>query len=333
MNRSAVRRMLWVVSAIAALSGAVTGCSSDGDGGGGSAGGVVGSGELAVQVASYEPVVGPAQRFLVGLVASGGRLVGYGQVRLSFRFEGARGSVTTAAGSSAGPAVAVEADYRLVAGQRAAADTTGPRFISGSEGVGVYGADVAFDRAGFWTVTVRAVIDGASKNVDASFEVYAKASIPFPGDAAPRTVSRLFGDPSVPAKSIDSRAAADGSIPDRQLHSVTLADAIAAKRPVMVVVSTPVYCVSRFCGPITETVEALAKRYGDRMAFIHAEVWHDYERSSLNKEAADWIYRSGVEPKEPWVFLVDAQGKVAQRWDNVSTDAELEAAVRSMVGE
>lgn len=319
-------RMVATVLAVALMS---VGCSSGGDGAVASAGGPT---SLAAQVASYEPVVGSAQRFLVGLVATEGRLVGYGRVRLAFRYDGARGATTSRPPAAAGPAATMEADYRLVAGQQAASDTTGPRFISGSEGVGVYGAEVAFDRAGFWTVTVTAVIDGSARTTEASFEVFAKSSIPFPGDAAPRTVNRLFGDPSVSAKSIDSRAAADGSIPDPQLHSVTVADAIAARRPVMVVVSTPVYCVSRFCGPITETVEALAKRFGDRMAFVHAEVWHDYERSSLNKEAADWIYRKDVEPKEPWVFLVDANGVVVKRWDNVSTDAELESAVRSMVG-
>ncbi len=317
-----VRVMVWAVAAATMFAG-----YSSGDGDRASASGPA---SLAAQVASYEPVVGPPQRFLVGLVASEGRLVGYGRVRLAFRFDGGRGAAASI--PVPGSAAAVEADYRLVAGQRAAADLTGPRYISGSEGVGVYGADVAFDRAGFWTVTVTAVIDGATRTSEASFEVFAKSSIPFPGDAAPRTVNRLAGDPLVSPKSIDSRAAADGSIPDRQLHTVTVADAIAARRPVMVVVSTPVYCVSRFCGPITETVEQLATRYGDRMAFVHAEVWHDYERASLNKEAADWIYRQDVEPKEPWVFLVDADGLVAKRWDNVSTDAELESAVRSMVG-
>jgi hypothetical protein len=34
-----------------------------------------------------------------------------------------------------------------------------------------------------------------------------------------------------------------------------VADAIAAGRPVMVVGSTPVFCVSRFCGPITDAVQ------------------------------------------------------------------------------
>lgn len=68
-----------------------------------------------------------------------------------------------------------------------------------------------------------------------------------------------------------------------------LADATAAERPVMVVVSTPVFCVSRFCGPITDAVQKLARRYGDRMDFVHLEVWRDFEAQELNEAAAEWI--------------------------------------------
>ena len=99
----------------------------------------------------------------------------------------------------------------------------------------------------------------------------------------------------------------------------------------MLVVSTPTYCLSRFCGPITDTVSKLAKSYGDRMAFIHAEVWNDDEKRALNREAAEWIFREGADPKEPWVFVIDRSGNVVARFDNVSTDAELEAAVQQVL--
>ena len=99
----------------------------------------------------------------------------------------------------------------------------------------------------------------------------------------------------------------------------------------MLVVSTPTYCLSRFCGPITDTVSKLAKSYGDRMAFIHAEVWNDDEKRALNREAAEWIFREGADPKEPWVVVIDRSGNVVARFDNVSTDAELEAAVQQVL--
>ena len=74
-----------------------------------------------------------------------------------------------------------------------------------------------------------------------------------------------------------------------------------------------------------------AETFGDRMDFVHLEVWNDFEGRALNKEAAEWIYQEGADPKEPWVFLVAADGSVAARWDNVATDDELEAAVQGAV--
>lgn len=69
------------------------------------------------------------------------------------------------------------------------------------------------------------------------------------------------------------------------------------------------------------------------MAFVHLEVWEDFEAKKLNGAAAQWIYPPGVEgAREPWVFTVDPQGVIVDRFDNVATDAEPEAAVRKLVG-
>src|SRR3546814_15694577 len=85
----------------------------------------------------------------------------------------------------------------------------------------------------------------------------------------------------------------------------------------MVVVSTPVFCVSRFCGPITDSVQELAATYGDRANFVHIEVWRDFEQNKLNRGAAEWHYPDEeANPSEPWVFLIDGEGTIAKRWDN-----------------
>jgi hypothetical protein len=101
----------------------------------------------------------------------------------------------------------------------------------------------------------------------------------------------------------------------------------------MVVVSTPVFCVSRFCGPITDAVGDLARRYGDRMDFVHLEVWRDFEAQEINPAAAEWIWPDQQgDAAEPWVFLVGADGTIMQRWDNVATEASLARAVEALVG-
>lgn len=142
------------------------------------------------------------------------------------------------------------------------------------------------------------------------------------------TENAVAGAAGIDTRSIDSRAAGDAPLPDPELHAGTIAAALEAKRPLMVVVSTPTYCQSRFCGPITDSVSALATRYGDRMAFVHLEVWKNFDDNEVNKAAAEWIYPPGTkDPREPWVFVVGRDGRISHRFDNVATDAELEQAV------
>ena len=57
----------------------------------------------------------------------------------------------------------------------------------------------------------------------------------------------------------------------------------------VVVFATPVYCTSRFCGPVTDMVQELARAYSDRASFIHVEIWQDFEKKELTRAAAEWL--------------------------------------------
>ncbi|MGH2693142.1 MAG: hypothetical protein ACRDHM_11705, partial [Actinomycetota bacterium] len=76
-------------------------------------------------------------------------------------------------------------------------------------------------------------------------------------------------------------------------------------------------------------VQELAAEFDDRAEFIHIEVWRDFQGKVVNKAAADWILREDT-LQEPWVFLVDADGRVAARWDNVATGQEIEPFLRDL---
>lgn len=97
---------------------------------------------------------------------------------------------------------------------------------------------------------------------------------------------------AAPREAVDSRWRDDEQLPDPVLHTTTIADAVRAGRPAVVVFSTPVYCVSRFCGPVTDMVEELARDYADRAEFIHIKIWRNYENKVVNKAAADWLLRN-----------------------------------------
>lgn len=111
-------------------------------------------------------------------------------------------------------------------------------------------------------------------------------------------------------------------LPDPELHRSTVASSIQNKHPAVVVFSTPVYCVSRFCGPITDMVQELAHDYSDRADFIHVEIWRDFQDNVINKAAPDWLLRDD-DLREPWVFLIGSSGRIEARWDKVATRAEM----------
>ena len=281
-------------------------------------------GELGAQIASYDLGTGRPQRVMVGLVNGTHGLVGFGNVQVDFAFvdDGAK------AIDNAQVSVSATASYRLVAGQ-AVPTQKGPRPISPSEGLGVYTAEAPFDRAGVWLAEVHVSLNGQARSAQAVFDVRTEPVFPFPGDAAPRTQNRLIGNRNVPASAIDSRASEDVAAPDPKLHAVTIASAITKRRAVMVVVSAPTFCQSRFCGPITESVERLAERYSDRMDFVHLEVWNNFAAGAVNRDAAEWIVRSGHDPQEPWVFGIGTDATITRRFDNIATDQELADAVTS----
>ena len=175
--------------------------------------------------------------------------------------------------------------------------------------------------------------DGSTRSGTTTFPVLDAPEVPAVGDDAPRTVNPTLADVEagrIDPVVLDSRAqGADPAVPDEHLHDTTVADAIDAGRPVVVMVSTPVYCVSRFCGPLSEVVSDLATTYDDRAEFVMIEVWEDFDEQRLAPAAAEWI-QTETGGNEPWVFLVDADGRVSDRWDNVLDTDELVAALEAL---
>jgi hypothetical protein len=319
-----------VALTLACLTAACGGGDGDGDGAGATST-TAADDAFVAQVASYELVAGKDQRFLAALAGNGtGMVVSFGTVDLEFFFLGTRAKPV----DPPRPGPKATGAFFPVAGQKVDPSAPGPREARPSEGLGVYAAEpVRFDEAGFWGVRVKATIGGKAITANTPFEVVAESQLPFPGGPAPRTDNPVAGAAGVAPQAIDSRARDGAPVPDAALHSTSIAAALAAGKPTVVVVSTPVYCVSQFCGPVTDSVAALAATYGDRAAFVHLEVWRDFEKKLINPAAAEWISpRNGTgDTQEPWVFLVGGDGIVKQRFDNVIGDAALAAAVDRLV--
>jgi hypothetical protein len=189
---------------------------------------------------------------------------------------------------------------------------------------------VTFDQAGTWQVTARADVSGVgATEITAAFPVLASPALPAPGQRALKTENLTIDSKDEPPGAIDSRAVTDGVIPDKDLHRSTIAEAIQQHRPALVVFATPVYCTSRFCGPVVDAVEKLSQRYADRAAFIHIEIYHDQPKNEINQAAADWLFRND-DLHEPWLYLVGADGKIVDRWGVLWNPDEVAAELRKL---
>lgn len=274
-------------------------------------------------VASYDLAVGPPSRFMFGMFNQAKGPVGYGTAAFSFFFLGENSASGTPL-----PGPSATASYLPLPGSPPPpADPSKPGYLP-TDQRGVYAADVAFDRPGFWGVSAVVDLEGRQE-VKAAFKVLPKHEVPAVGDPAPATQNLTVTTPGAPPEAIDSRASAGTPVPDAELHQTTVAQALAEKRPVVLVISTPTYCVSQFCGPVTDMIVDLAKTYGNKARFIHIEVWKDYKAKQLNDAAQEWIAK-GEDINEPWVFLIGADGTVAARFDNIATRGDLEPLLQKL---
>lgn len=280
-----------------------------------------GTGEdgLAVFVASYDLAVGEDRRLIAGVLTSDQALLAGGEV--TFRV---RPADTAEGADTAGDAgQQVPARFLAVPGMEPPEEPDQPTPLRGVAGTGVYEGFVTFDQPGMWSLTVSAdLADGQTLVGETRFQVAERTQVLDVGEQAHRTVNLTIHDigEGVPPGAIDSRAHGqdpdETDIPDPHIHDTTIAGALDEGRPVVALFATPVYCVSRFCGPITNVFADIAKEYADRAAFVHVEVWYSFEDQKLNEAAEEWI-KTDQGGNEPWVFLIDGDGTILARWDNV----------------
>ena len=204
-------------------------------------------------------------------------------------------------------------------GKRIHIHPDGSRHVHGdaTDVQGIYVARVTFPRAGTWGLEILAQSGGgAVESARLSVSVIADSLTPMAGRPAPRSRNRIASDVSE-LKQIDS-----SDPPDPRLHQTRIADAIAQGKPQVIVFATPRYCTSRVCGPVVDVVRTLIPTYGERVVFIHEEIW-ETGLQKFSPTVEEWNLHS-----EPWIFVVDGAGIVRARFEGVTTRRELEAALR-----
>ena len=113
-------------------------------------------------------------------------------------------------------------------------------------------------------------------------------------------------------------------LPPDDMHDVAFADVIGRK-PVALLFATPALCASRVCGPVVDIALQLKSTYGDRVQFIHQEVFVDNEPGKGLRPAL----RAFALETEPWLFVFDRRGRVVARLEGSFGFDAFERALRS----
>jgi hypothetical protein len=193
---------------------------------------------------------------------------------------------------------------------------------------GVYVAKVRFPRTGTYVVSAVTQLDNkyvATSPVQVT--VRERAQLPDVGSRAVSVHTPTVESVSGNVESIDTR------VPPSTMHEVDLVDALERHRPVVLLFATPALCQSRVCGPVTDVTEQVKAEYGDRVDFIHMEIYKDNDvNKGVRPQVVSWGLCAGqgasLVCNEPFLFTVDSGGEVAAQLQGAFSAPELEDAVR-----
>jgi hypothetical protein len=196
--------------------------------------------------------------------------------------------------------------------------------LAAGEDIGFYTAVVSFDKPGDWGVEMQ--IESENPRLSATlrprFNVVAESTTPAIGSPAPPSQNRTVDDVE-DLSLIDSSAS-----PSPEMHTTTIAAAIEAGRPALVLFAVPGFCDSRLCGPELEIMRKLHPEYQDRVEFIHVEFYDNPGSTSRIPvpAAAEWNLRT-----EPWFFVIDEEGLVQAKFEGPASMDELEDALQEVL--
>ncbi len=183
----------------------------------------------------------------------------------------------------------------------------------------VYVANLPFKKNGKYRV-VGLVNRGGKITATDPIEVEVqdlKNGPPQVGDRAIKVQTPTKADVSGDLSKIDTR------VPPDTMHEVDFSEALG-KKPIVLIFATPALCQSRVCGPVVDIAEQAKAKYGNKVDFIHMEIYKDNDPNKGFRSQVG-AYRL---PTEPWAFVINKDGEVVDRLEGAFSVSELEAAIK-----
>jgi hypothetical protein len=250
-----------------------------------------------------------------GTFTPGTRRFAFALTTTAGRFVYAPTAIYVAASPSApakGPFLA-PADPMGVAPRYRSKQNAGPGGIQA-----IYATSLPVPRAG--TYSVLSLTKTSKGLVGAPGEIAVAAASPIP-DVGQRP----------PAIATDTAATVHGDaallttrLPPEHMASVSFRQ-VLGRKPIALLFSTPQLCISRVCGPVTDVTVALQQQFGNRVTFIHEEVYVDNQPSKgLRPQLKAFHLRT-----EPWLFAINRHGVIVARLEGAFGTTELRQALEA----
>ena len=108
--------------------------------------------------------------------------------------------------------------------------------------------------------------------------------------------------------------------PDPKFYELSIDEALKERKPFVVAFATPKFCTSATCGPTLDIVKDASADY-PQVNYLHVEPYSnldDPDNLKPIKAVREW----GL-PSEPWVFVIDREGRLLDKLEGGITAVEL----------
>ncbi len=210
----------------------------------------------------------------------------------------------------------------------ATADGTFVWAIEGSRGL--YTFDVDLPEAGTYGIEFTTQAPGGpAETIRATTSILASSTVVQVGDPAPASKTPTMADVGGDATKISTDAK-----PDPAFYQTSVAEAIAAHKPFILVFATPKFCVSAQCGPTLDKLKPVAAAHPE-VTFINVEPYQlkDVDGQLQPVLSADSKLQTTTTTdewgltSEPWIFAVDGSGVIRGSFELIASEAEIESAI------
>ena len=195
---------------------------------------------------------------------------------------------------------------------------------------GMYILHAELPSAGTWGAEFTTETPGSpAETVRLTFEVHDSSPTIAVGDAAPASDTPTLADVGG-----DVRQLSTDTDPVPAFYETSVADALAANKPFVLVFATPKFCTSAQCGPTLDELKPVAVEHPE-VTFINVEPYKlqlvDGQLQPLldanGALQADEITDEWGLLAEPWIFAVDRTGIVRGSYELIVSEAELDAVL------